>query len=221
MKNQLKVLTCLAFVTTILLSMPACEASVPKTGMGSEDPKDIGVTDGEPYKEIVDIKVDDSRDYEDRKCTNVELVGTRATDAQEPEAACAEGAGETGDDSSANADGADGADGADAADAVDAVYEAFEEATNAADEAEDEANDAADEAEDEANDAAEEAEDEANDAAEEAEDEANDAAESVGQRDYHNRVFVAQGELPTLHALLRTDGGRSFDRRSTWATARG
>ena len=129
MKTQLKLLLCLVFLVSTLLSMPAYAGTAPlsgiKTPQGDEIPLDKEDSDGEFHKGVVDTPVDDTCDYNDGKygCSVTVTDPTPATETEEPQAADAENAQEPSDESVAS-DDADTADEPAAADEPDAADQA-------------------------------------------------------------------------------------------------
>ena len=129
MKTQLKLLLCLVFLVSTLLSMPAYAGTAPlsgiKTPQGDEIPLDKEDSDGEFHKGVVDTPVDDTCDYTDGKdgCSVTVTDPTPATETEEPQAADAENAQEPSDESVAS-DDADTADEPAAADEPDAADQA-------------------------------------------------------------------------------------------------
>ena len=150
MKTQLKLLLCLAFLVSTLLSMPAYAGFTPlseiKTPQGDEIPLDKEDSDGEFHKGVEDTPVANDCDYNDGAGANAGCSGTvtdptPATETEEPQAADAENAQEPSDES-ADSDGADKADESAAADEPDAAVEAdeadAEESSDAGDGSDDE-----------------------------------------------------------------------------------
>ncbi len=162
MKTQLKLLLCLVFLVSTLVSMPAYAGFAPlsgiKTPQGDEIPLDKEDSDGEFHKGVVDTPVDDTCDYTDGKdgCSVTVTDPTPATETEEPQAADADNSQEPSDESVASDDAdtadepaaADEPDAADAADAADEADDADESTeSDAADEAD--AEDSGDEDDDE------------------------------------------------------------------------
>lgn len=138
MKTQLKLLLCLVFLVSTLLSLPAHAEFTPKSGLtnaqGGQITNDT-VSDGEFHKGVVDTPVVDDCDY-----TSSEIDGCRATETlatpteEDPQAADVENSQEPSDEST-DSDGADKAEETAAADEPDAADEAddADESTEAED----------------------------------------------------------------------------------------
>ncbi len=130
MKTQLKLILCLVFLVSTLLSMPAYAGTAPlsgiKTPQGDEIPLDKEESDGEFHKGVVDTPVVNDCDYTSTgvdECRSDETIATPTE--EEPQAADVENSQEPSDESAdSDGDGADRADEPAAADEPDAADQA-------------------------------------------------------------------------------------------------